>query len=191
MDGINITAGIANAGSEELYYSLLGDFYLMIDMKIAKIQRCISENRIKDYTIEVHALKSASRLIGAEDLSNEFLELEYLGNGGNIGLIESETPAVLEHLRSYKEILKEYAKNAEDDKEDMNITLVTGMLQDMISAVDGFDLEKTDLIMKRLDNYRFPEDCLEELEKLRVFVADLAMDDIIASCKSIGEKLMK
>lgn len=191
MEGINVAEGIANTGSEELFYSLLGDFYLMIDMKIKKIQRCILENQIRDYTIEVHALKSSARLIGASELSNEFYHLEQLGNAGDKELIERETPIVLAHLTNFKQILEKYVEKAESDKQEMNIPVVMGLLQDMVIAIDSFDLDKTDAIMKHLDNYKFPDNCLEELENLRVYVADVAMEEIMATCKSIEDKLTK
>lgn len=190
IDGINIAEGIANTGSEELYYSLLGDFHLMIDMKISKIQRCILENQLKDYTIEVHALKSSARLIGATGLSNEFYRLELLGNAGDKAAIEKETPEVLEHLKSYKQILQKYVEHAEDEKQEMDVPVVVAMLQDMISAIDSFDLDKTDTIMKHLDDYKFPKECREELENLRVYVADVAMEDIMATCRNIENKLI-
>lgn len=188
-EAINFAEGIANTGSEELFYSLLGDFYLMIDMKIKKIERCISENRLKDYTIEVHALKSSTRLIGIRKLSDEFLQLELLGNAGNKALIEKETPAVLEKLRSYKQILEKYVEKAESDKQEMDIAAVVALLQDMVSAIDNFDMDKADAIMKHIDHYKFPENCHEELENLRVYVADVAMEDIMSTCKSIEAKL--
>lgn len=189
MKGINIADGVANTGNEELYYSLLGDFYITIDMKIKKIRRCVMENRLRDYTIEVHALKSAARLIGATELSDAFYRLELMGNEGDLERIEQETPAVLEHLRSYKQILEEYVEKAEKDKQDMDIPAVEGMLQDMVSAIENFDLDKVDTIMKHLDNYKFPENCLEDLKRLRVYVADVAIDEIIATCKNIDDKL--
>lgn len=183
MEGINVEKGISNAGNEELFYSLLGDFYVTIDRKIAKIESCILENRLRDYTIEVHALKSAARLIGATELGDEFYQLELLGDAGNTELIEKETPVALKHLRSYKEILKSYVETAEEDKQDMNVPAVTALLQDMIRAVDSFDLDGTDAIMKQLDSYRFPESCLEDLKNLRVYVADVAMEEIMETCK--------
>lgn len=189
IEGIDMAAGIANTGSEDLFYSLLGDFYLMIDMKIKKIQRCIAENQIKDYTVEVHALKSSARLIGATELGDEFYQLELLGNAEDRESIERQTPGVLEHLRSYKQILAQYAENAEDDKMDTDVSAMTALLQDMVSAIDSFDLDKADVTMKHLDNYKFPEDCLEELENLRVYVADVAMEDIMSTCKSLEAKL--
>lgn len=189
MEGINIADGIANAGNEALFYSLLGDFYITIDMKIKKIERCVRENQLRDYTIEVHALKSAARLIGAAQLSNEFCQLELMGNAEDREGIEKETPAVLEHLRSYKQILEKYVEKAEDDKQDMDISAVVALLQDMTRAIDDFDLDRTDTIMKHLDHYQFPEYCLEDLKELRIYVADVAMEEIMETCKRMEEKL--
>lgn len=109
---IDFQAGINNTGSEELLHTLLGDFYSMIDEKVEKIQLYMSEERIKDYTVEVHGLKSSAKIIGAVALSDEFYQLELLGHAEDKELIEKKTPAVLEHLKKYKLILKKYAESA-------------------------------------------------------------------------------
>lgn len=190
MEGINMDAGIANVGSEDLLYSIFGDFYLMIDEKIEKIQKCISEDRLRDYTVEVHAVKSAARIIGAVELGEEFYQLELIGRDENRNLIEEKTPAVLEHLRSYKQILEKYAPKTEDDKKDMNTTDVVALLRDMVIAIDSFDLDKADMIVEKLDDYKFPENYQEELELLKGYVANLAMDEAVAICKSIEAGLL-
>ena len=47
-----------------------------IDIKSTKLKRCLEDGLIRDFTIEVHALKNTSRMIGALELSESFLRLE-------------------------------------------------------------------------------------------------------------------
>ena len=62
----------------------------------------------KNYTIEVHALKSASRQIGALELAKLAERLEQAGNEADGALIHDLTPALLKQYQDYEGILQEY-----------------------------------------------------------------------------------
>ena len=66
--GIDPAEGIRCSGTEKLLRSLLGDFYNLIDAKSTKLEKCLADDMIRDYTIEVHALKNTARMIGASEL---------------------------------------------------------------------------------------------------------------------------
>ena len=53
---------------------------MLIDSKSAKIEQFLEENMLRDFTIEVHALKNNARMIGAMELSQLFYKMEQLGN---------------------------------------------------------------------------------------------------------------
>ena len=99
IEGIDIKEGIKNSGTRELFVSLLGDFYKLIDTKSLKIEKCMDDALIGDYTIEVHALKNTARMIGAMKLSEQFWELEQLGNANDMEAIYQKTPKVLSLYR--------------------------------------------------------------------------------------------
>ncbi len=92
LPGIDIAEGIKNSGSADMFREFLGDYYRLIDMKAQKIRDCLTDGLIKDYTIEVHALKSTSRTIGAMELGDKFYRLEQLGDENNVDAINAETP---------------------------------------------------------------------------------------------------
>ncbi len=178
LEGIDVQEGIKNAGSTEFYMEILGDFYLLIDTKSLKIERCIEDELIRDYTVEVHALKTNARIIGASELSKEFLHLEQLGKAGDIGAIRLETPQVLAHYRGFKEILRPFNMKPEKKRE-APLVEVLMYLQGIREAIEGFDLDRADAAMKKLEECRLPEDVQEKMEQLRVFMADVAMEDIM------------
>lgn len=99
-----------------MFLSLLVDFYKLIDTKSAKVEMCLAEGSIREYTIEVHALKSTARMIGVMELSEKFYRLEQLGNAGDEKMLALETPDVLELYRRYKSILQPYAMVNEQEK---------------------------------------------------------------------------
>ena len=179
IEGLDITEGIKNSGSKELFISLLGDFYQLIDMKSVKIEKCLADNMIKDYTIEVHALKNTARMIGAMKLSEQFWQLEQLGHAGDLETIQKETPEVLKLYRSYKPILKSFGERQVKEKKIVPVEEILCYLTGIQEAVEGFDLDMVDEAMARLEECRLPENCQSHMDHLRVFVADVAMEDIL------------
>jgi len=188
MEGINIAEGIANSGSKDLFIQLLGDFYKLIDQKSTKIEKCLADGLIRDYTIEVHALKSTARMIGAMELSEKFYHLEQLGNAEEQKLLEIETPEVLSLYRSYKTVLESYGRNNKE-KQSVSVEEMITTLQKLKDAVDCFDLDGADEAMKQIENYAFPDDCQSRIEDLSAYVADVAMEEIMSTADELIAKL--
>ena len=46
-------------------------------------------------------------------------------------------------------------------------------------AADIFDLDGADAAMKELDSCRIPENCQEKVESLRVYLADVALMEVM------------
>ena len=189
INGLNVAEGIKNCGSKELFYDLLNDFYKLIDIKSEKVEKCLMEDLIRDYTIEVHALKSMARMIGALELSEQFYQMEMLGNAGETELIQKRTPDILALYRSYKDTLKEYIKSAPEEKTAVSYEQIEKTLVRLHDAMDGFDLDEADVAMKELENYDLPEDIKTMVEKLGVLVTDVAMEEVMALSDEICRKL--
>ena len=77
--GLDAKEGLKNCGEKVLFESLVRDFYCLIDVKTAKLVETMTQGKLKEYIVEVHALKNSARLIGAVELSSDFATLENLG----------------------------------------------------------------------------------------------------------------
>ena len=190
IEGLDVKEGILNSGTKELFLSLLGDFYKLIDQKSTKVEKCLADGMIRDYTIEVHALKSTARMIGAMELSEKFYRLEKLGNAEDKKMLEKETPAVLSLYRSYKPILEPFAKK-EQDKVSVPLEEIVQTLQELKEAMDSFDLDGADDAMHRLEGFEFPEELQSRVEELSAFVADVAMEDVMRLADELVSKLVE
>ena len=191
IEGLNVQEGIANSGSKELFISLLGDFYKLIDKKATKVEKLLADGMLRDYTIEVHALKSTARMIGAMELSEKFYELEQLGNAEEQKVLESKTPDVLSLYRSYKPILEPYGKMNEQEKEKVHVRTMIHALEQLKDAMDNFDLDAAYEAMDKLEGYAFPEHCQGMVEDLSAYVADVAMEDVIKLAGQLIVELQK
>ncbi len=176
---IDARAGVKNSGGLELFISCLGDFAKVIDMKADKIRKCLADNMIRDFTIEVHALKNSARLIGAIKLSESFFEMEKAGNDENMEIISSSIGDILEKYVSFKTILSPYAQSDNLDKKDATKDEIRDILNRLKDAMDEFDLDGADEAEKALESVKLPDSIVDKLDMMRAYVSDVAMDEAI------------
>ncbi len=179
IEGIDIYQGIKYCGDEELFYELLGIFYTQIDAKTIKLKKYIQDRDIKGYTIEVHALKNTARLIGAMELSKEFEKLEMYGNNQDEKKINTYTEDVLKLYNSYKAVLKPYGEATACEKKQASTADIKECIGLINQGIEEFDLDKADFAMKQLEEMKLPDICDDKMKELRVFMSDVAMEDIL------------
>ena len=189
IDGVDVLEGIKNSGSEKLFYELLGDFYKLIDMKSAKLEKCLEDNLIKDYTIEVHALKNTARMIGAMELSKMSYELEILGKDNDIEQIQAKSPDHIELYRSYKNKLKEYGEKDIEETKKVSLDEIKDTLMRIYEAMDSFNLDDADVAMAELESYELPHSIKEKIKELSAYVADVAIEDVMKVTKDMCDDI--
>lgn len=177
LPGINRWEGIENCGTEEMFTEMLGDYHDLISEKAAKVEKLLADEDIKNYTIEVHALKSTSHMIGLQSLSDAFRELEQLGHAGKVDELKEKTPEVLRCYREYIDILSDYGQKVSDDAETIPMDLFIENLQRIHDCMDTFDLDGADAAIRVIDGYRIPDEYNEATKRLRNMVTDVAMED--------------
>lgn len=92
------------AGSEEMYMELLAIYCEMYDEKYEKLESYYNENDWKNYSINIHALKSNSLNIGGKILSDLCLKLELASKSIVAGEeVETKTKFVMKnHIKAMK-----------------------------------------------------------------------------------------
>lgn len=189
IQGIDVQEGIRNCGSKELFLELLGDFYKLIEPKCTKLEKCLADGMIRDFTIEVHALKNTARMIGAMKLSQLFYRMEHLGNEENLEEIQKGMPQLLNLYKSYKALLSEYAKVPGKNQVRVSSEEMQKTLMRLHDAIDCFDLDEADSAMKELETYAVPYDLQPMLEQLGAYVADVAIEDVMRVTEEMCDKL--
>ena len=149
--------------SDELLGKVLRQFYDVITEKADGIKRCLEAGDYENYTIQVHALKSNARMIGAEELSELARQLEENGN------------LILKEI--YRETF--HAPDAHvlvvDDTE-LNLTVICGLLKEtklqITTAGSGAEAvalaEKTPFDLILMDQRMPGMDGVEAQMKIRV-----------------------
>lgn len=187
--GFSFEEGVNHCGSKAALMKTIRIFYRTIDSKANKIEQCLKEGLIGDYVIEVHALKSSALLIGAVPLSEAAKELEDYGKQGKTEVLEEKTPDVLTLYRDLKNILRPYAEKEEDAKKEFSDGEWITALQQIHQCIEQFDLDGVDQIMEQLEEYQVPECIRESMDQLRVYVADVSLEEIMELTDTMTELL--
>ena len=177
--GFSFEEGVKHCGSKAALMKTIRIFYRTIDSKANKIEQCLKEGLISDYVIEIHALKSSALLIVAVPLSEAAKELEDYGKQGKTEVLEEKTPDVLTLYRDLKNILRPYAEKEEDAKKEFSDGEWITALQQIHQCIEQFDLDGVDQIMEQLEEYQVPECIRESMDQLRVYVADVSLEEIM------------
>lgn len=187
--GFSFEEGVNHCGSKAALMKTIRIFYRTIDSKADKIEQCLKEGLISDYVVEVHALKSSALLIGAVPLSEAAKELEGYGKQGKTELLEEKTPDLLAMYRDFKDILKPYADKEEAARQEASNGEWCQALQQIHQCIEQFDLDGVDQIMEQLEEYQVPECIRESMDQLRVYVADVSMEEIMELTDTMTELL--
>lgn len=182
---LNTGAAISLLGSEHLYRAVLKEYYCAIDKKCASIREHYKAEQWRDYTIEVHSLKSTSKQIGADHVSSMAAELEKAGNEGNTELILRNTEKMLEEYLELKDILRPYFPECEAaEVKHQQSEDIFDLLEEMHDALDNFDTLQIDEVIEQMSRYSFTEEQKGLFEELK----SCAETGDIDKCRDVTER---
>lgn len=82
---------------EQLYFETLADY--LDESKVEELEKFYADQNWKDYQISIHAVKSTSRMIGADALSEHAKELEFA--------LKDDNPQIV--IEKHADVMREYA----------------------------------------------------------------------------------
>ena len=191
ISGIDAEAGIKNCGSLRLLKKLFKDYARVVDFKISQIEDYLERNLLEEYRIEVHALKSSSNLIGALRLSEDFAELERLAKENLRDELVKETPGVLSDYGELKNSIEEYSGNSEKTGMFVSRNRMINILKKIVSDADCFFLDGVDSDISELEKCSLPENIMKDFVRLKFYVADVSMGNIISTARGMIDMLEK
>ena len=163
---------VERLGSEKLFWKVLKDYYNSLDRKASLIWKLYEEEKWKDYTIEVHALKSTSKQVGAVKLSDIAAEMEKAGNELDIDLIRKKTKSMLELYQGYSKVLRPYFETEDtvvsEDKELLPIELQQVYVESLSMAASELDFDTFEATIAEIEKYALQgeeAECFSELKE--------------------------
>ena len=184
---LDTEAALHYLGSEELFWNVLEDFYKIIEKKSSLIEKKYQEADWNSYTIEVHALKSAAKQIGATKLSEHAAALEAAGNAEDLDFIKANTNSLLVEYRYYKDALRPYFEQDEatdePKKEEITHRVLLIQFKQLQEAIDNLDMDGMEEVAKSLDHYHYDDEQKALLDQLKEAVENLDVDVCEATIK--------
>ena len=170
VEGLNIKSGIEHCGNADEYLNALEIYANSIIASADEIEGYYNVGDWKNYTTKVHALKSSSRVIGADELSEKAKRLEDAGNSGYIDEIKQDTNSLLDLYRSYAEKLKPLIKVEDDNSEDkpmIDEAELAEAFETMKEMAAAFDYDSLMFVFQSLDEYKLPENEAKRYKQIK------------------------
>ena len=168
IDGISVPTAIQNCGSIDILMVALKEYYSTIKKRADDIESYSRYKDYRNYTIQVHSLKSSSKLIGALELSEKAAYLERCGDEENGVVIAAKTPELLKLYRSYSVML---APLFDEDSAEKGEMLTVEKFNEAMTAVkefaESFDFSAIDAIIEEVDKYTLPEEVKEKFNEVK------------------------
>ena len=181
IECLNVEQGIAASGGEKIYRTVIEEFTKTASGRADTIEQLYEQRDMKGYTIQVHALKSTARLVGALELSGLAEKLEQCGKDEDIETIEEQTGTLLQMYRNLGSELEDVLCDRE--KEEQKPLIGEAQLKEavatLLEGMETFDFDMAQSVMDQLENYRLPDAFAEKYKKLRILMAEVARDDMI------------
>jgi signal transduction histidine kinase/DNA-binding response OmpR family regulator len=150
--GVDTRQGKFNTGgTEKGYLTILSVFCSEMRENISRIQESLETRDFPLYTTLVHALKGASRSIGAVQVGDLAAELEDAGRKSNLSVMEEKTGPLLTELQVLiEQISGALNKNTEEPAAPRDEYHYTPHFTTLKAALDGSDYILVNQELKRL-----------------------------------------
>lgn len=139
---LDLKSAMELMGSEKLLLNVIEQYYRSIDKNIAKINASYENGNTELLTIEFHSLKSTSKQIGANKLSQMAKDLETAGKNNNNIYISENIEKFLDEYKTMKNVLSAYFSNKDNENaENQDIKPLLDELSDALSDMDALQID--------------------------------------------------
>lgn len=175
IPGLDTRYALELLGDETLFWSVIEDYYRLIEKKHRLIKEYEETEDWKAYTIEVHALKSASRQIGALELAEKAARMEQAGREEDSILIHQCTDQMLAEYLAWKEVFSGYFIEEEEnsEKEQISKEMLSTLFAELKEALENLDLNGMDEVVAKMSDYGYPPEWQELYQKLKNAVEEI------------------
>ncbi len=173
LQGIDMEAGLAAVNNdEEVYREILQIYYADGVELLDELKNNIQRTDLKLFITHVHALKSASKGIGANEVSERFKEMEFAGKEEDMEKIEQRLPSCLAGFEQLLDEIKQYAKGR--DGEDAG----TNNYEKMKAALEEMDTDVFEALLEQEEQRAADEITSSKLHEIRTAYEDFDFAEV-------------
>ncbi len=162
LKGVDYATAIKYCKTDELLQTNVRTFCEDADQNIKSIRNDLAKGEMKNYTITVHALKTALRLIGLTELSEQAAYLEQCGSKNDTEAVNKHTEDFLLQLSQWAERLKQ----THDELPAIPQEEYTEALNSLKECALAGDLKMAERILKMMAEYKLPDTDAELINSL-------------------------
>ncbi|MCL2804784.1 MAG: ATP-binding protein [Treponema sp.] len=194
INGIDVKRGIGMTGGTEAgFLSVLSIFRKDAQERLRILRKSIEEEGLKSFIINVHALKSASAAIGAEEISAEAARLENAGRTGDEAYIHANMDLFMEQLSKLIEGITYALEIEKTENENFRQTgdnaEIAAILKKLEKALKTQKADIIDLMLEEISRQPLDEKTKEAVEKISDDVLMTEFDKAAATVHEIMENL--
>lgn len=110
---LNIVDGLEySMNNKNLYISILDTYVEEVSGELSQMDGFLESKDMKQYATLVHAIKSSSRLIGANPLGEEAYDLELKAKDDDVDYIAAHHEALKSHVKVVMDCIEAYKAEA-------------------------------------------------------------------------------
>lgn len=194
VDGLDWQYAWMHLPDKELLEYTVKEFYAQIDSAAERLEqayyRIAEAERLEQYRIQVHAMKSLAATVGILPLSGVAKLLESAAREGELEVLTSVTPVFLAEWRSYSMKLQGVfgIGNAVQLQID-DISVILALLDMIRFSMQELDIDKADRLMEQLQAYAYPEETEGHIKRLAEAVTNLDSAEVDACAEVLMEQL--
>ena len=178
IDNIDVKSGENASGGTDIYLMACKEFSISSMSKHELIAKLFEDGDIKNYTIQVHGMKSVSRLIGCNTMAKMAEKLEMAGNEGNIDYINKNTQEFLDMLQEVSvDVTKVF--ESKEVKPDITKEELADGISAILEVIEVHDFDSADMIIAEVDKYNMPDNFADTFIQLKMLVSGVDRDGII------------
>jgi len=195
---LDVEKGLLYCGGRTSYLEILEQYCKNGKEHIAKIEKLFEAKDWKNYTIEVHALKSMMMSVGALPLSEQAKQLELAGKRGDVAWINvSHAAMITEYVRVLNEIRVALGLPLEEevslaDCTELEEEILREYLTELDAATFDFDGEKMLAIIEKMEHCSYlgcPMQKAVDTARRKVEMSDyMSAYDVLAKWKEQTEE---
>ena len=180
-------------GSEELLMDTLKDFYNMLNTLPNKLDDLFdnisNEEGLKNYRIEVHALKSVAATVGAILLSKLARIIESAATNNEEDKVMILHSILIEEIEKHRERLGDIFEETTIESKELDVNTINMYLQMMKASLTNKEYNVTDYLFGEISVYEYPEEVRKDIEKLKNYIGNLMWEEAIEMINTISNAL--
>ena len=170
ISGVDMQKSLETYGSVSIYHSILKTYYADLCQKESELQRLYDARDGEGLTICVHALKSASRGAGANELADLAYDMEKAGHSDDWLFIEEHFPQLMEEVRrmtgNVGTYVRKYLSDAPAKEAEQSETFDPEIMTQIREASSDMDYMKVEELLKELSQRVYPPRQMDLLRQM-------------------------